>query len=119
MCSSFRPKSVINERCASSRKVPSWANTVRTGSAEDRATCNFDSVVGPTCCSACGLRWYGGRYLGKQGARLAYGAFGRVLWIAGPIDKYNVVFTNEGGELLIKFPLSGCVKVNMILLSVL
>jgi hypothetical protein len=33
--------------------------------------------------------------------------------------KYNVVFTNEGGKLLIKFSLSGGAKVGMILLSVL
>lgn len=74
ICCSFRPKSEINERCAFSRKVPSWANAVRTGSAEDRATCSFDGVTGPIWCRACGLRWYGGKYLvRRRGAQLAYG----------------------------------------------
>lgn len=41
------------------------------------------------------------------------------VWIARLMDNYNVVFTNEGGKLLIKFSLPGCAKVDMILLSVL
>lgn len=41
------------------------------------------------CCKACGLRWYGGKYLGKQDTRLAYETFGRVLWITRSMDEYN------------------------------
>lgn len=49
MCCSCRPNREISARWAPSRNVPNWANAVRTGSGDDRASISVEGVSLETC----------------------------------------------------------------------